>query len=196
MSSKLDICNLGLSHLGMKAISTLTGTSPSQIACNRFFDPCKDDVFSELDWPFANYEEALSVLADEVLGWVYVYAYPPKSARVWYVYNESTVLKKDEQEFETKYIQSINARVLCTNLETAYAEYTYKIDDTTLFSPKFVMALSYRLAASMSHQLIGDEDLGIKLMNLYGAFISDTKRLASAEKIKKPNRTSSYQISR
>jgi len=196
MASKTQICNLALNHLGMKAIQNLTGVSPSQVACNAFYDTCKEDVFSEYRWPFANYEQLLSLLENEVLGWIYVYAYPAKAAQVWAVYNEATVVNKDEQEFEVKYIQSLNEKVLCSNTDIAYAEYTYIIDDATLFNPKFVMALSYRLASAMAHQLTGDEDLGIKLMQIYGAFISDTKRLANDEKVKKPPQNSSYQNSR
>jgi len=196
MSSKIDICNMALAHLGMKAITSITAPNPASIACNEFFDPSRDDVFSESRWPFASASEPLVLSTETVLGWNYAYAYPVKAAAVWDVYNEGSVSDKEEQEFEVIFKPSSNLRIVCSDLQLAYADYTYILEDTGIYSPKFVMALSYRLAASMSHTLIGSAEVGLKLLDIYGAAISEAKRVSSREKKKKPRQTSSYQDSR
>jgi len=195
-ASKIEICNLALSHLGMQGITSITESNPSAIACNNFFDKCRDDVFSEYRWPFATVREALVLASDEVLGWTYIYVYPTKASTVWYVFDEGTVDTRHEQEFEVMYIPASDRRVICSEAQYAYAEYTYQVADTTIYSPKFVIALSYRLAASMAHTLTGDASIGLKLMDVYNAILSEAKRIGYSERIKKPSQTSSYQNAR
>jgi hypothetical protein len=194
--SKVDIANMALTHLAMKGITSLTENTPSAIACNNFFVPCRDDVFRESRWPFASANIRLVIVPDEVLGWEDIYLYPPDAATVWNVYNESTVLRKDSQEFEVFFVPSSNRRVIATNLPEAYASCTYKVEDTSVYDPKFVMALSYRLAASMAHTLTGSPEIGVQLMNIYVAIIHEAKRVSGSEKFKKPTFDSSYQNSR
>lgn len=198
MSSKVDIANLALTHIGgaSRGIVSLTENTPAAIACNSFFDSCRDDVFSESQWPFASVSQPLLTAPEVVLGWTYIYAYPPKAARVWNVYNEATVNKKHEQEFEVKFIAGVNRRVICSNNPSAYADYTFKVEDTTIYDPKFVMALSYRLAAAIAFTLTGSPEVGEKLMLIYNGMLSEAKRLSGSEKIKKPEQTSSSVNSR
>lgn len=194
--SKIDIANMALTHLGMNGITSFTQNNPSAIACNTFFVPTRDEVLGESQWPFARVSEALALTNEEVLGWDYCYLYPVKAAGVWNVYDEATVNKKGEQEFEVVYIPDSNIKVICSNLASAYADYTYKINDTSLYNNKFIMAFSYRLAAAMAHTLTGSAEVGLKLMDIYNALISEAKRISGSEKKKKPNQVSSYQESR
>jgi len=192
MASKIQIVNMSLSHLGMNKITSLSQDDPNAIAADTFWEDALNDVYSEHRWPFANVQERLAELTDEIIGWSYVYAYPNKASMVFYVYDEGTAdQKKEANEFEVVYIPSSNKRVICTNIADAYAEYTYKVTDTTLWNAKFTMAFSYKLAAMMAHTLTGDADKGISLLNIYNAVITDAKRLSHQEKIKKPFRQSS-----
>jgi len=194
--SKIDIANMALTHLGMKVITSLAENTPSAIACNNFFAPCRDDVFRESRWPFATVSAPLVLVTDTVIGWDYVYLYPVNAATVWSVYDESTVDEKDSQEFEVFFIPGSNRRVIGSKLSYAYADYTYKVEDTSLYDPKFVMALSYRLAASMANTLTGSPEVSTQLMNVYNAILSEAKRVSGIEKRKKPTQKSSYQNSR
>jgi len=194
--SKIDICNMALTHLGMKSLTSITSNDPSAIACNQFFNSSRDDVLGESNWPFASVRETLTLTTEDILGWDYAYLYPVNAAAVWDVFDEATVDKKSEQEFEVKFVPSTNRRVVCSNLQYAYADYTFKVVDTSIYNPKFVMALSYRLAAAMAHTLVGSPEVGIQLMNVYNVMLSEAKRISGSEKKKKPNQESSYQNSR
>ena len=196
MASKIDICNLSLYHLGMKPIASTTDNNPSARACEAFFNLCVEDMYSEYKWPFATAKELMAETTDEVIGWDKVYAYPIRAARVWYIYNEATTDTKEEQEFECIFIPEYNKRVICTNLEEAYAEYTYKILDPSLFDPKFSMALSYRLASSIAVQLTGDDEKAKAMVEVYNGVLHEAKRLSFVEKRKKPTQNSGYQKSR
>jgi len=199
MSSIIETYNLALGHLGMQGITSVTEETPSAIALNNYYAPCRDDALGDAKWVFATHKEKLVSVSDTVLEleWGYVYVYPTAALRVWNVYNSSTVDNKHEQEFESVYQQSNNRRVLCSDLDSAYAEYTYKLEDTTLYPAKFILALSYKLAASAAHTLIGDADKGLKLLDVYNGVLGEAKRLGYIERIKKPKKiTSSYQNAR
>lgn len=186
-ASTLQIWNLALNFLGMETLTTAALTNPSAKTCNLFFEVCRDDVYSEFRAAFATVKEALVLVDDTVIGWYHVYQYPTKSARVWNVFNEGTVEYKEEQEFEAVYLSAQNKRVICSNLESAYAEYTYKVADVTMFDSKFVLALSYKLATAIAPALLGsDSQKATEALNLYLAVISEAKRLNAQEKIKKP----------
>lgn len=192
MASQVDIANMALAHIGMRAITSISADEPSAEACNEFWIPSRDEVLSEHRWPFANTQAALAELTDQVIGWDFTYAYPSAAARVFYVYDEGSVDRKEENDFEVVYIPSGNKRVICCDLEDAYCEYTYKVSDTTLWDAKFVMAFSYRLASAICHTLTGDADKALKLMDVYNGLMSDAKRLSYQEKVKKPNQKNTY----
>ena len=198
MVTKVDIYNMALSHLGITAITSLTEDTPSVRAGNQFYTPSRDAVFSDFKWPFATVKEALVGINDTVLEleWDYVYVYPTQAAGVWNVYNESTIKTKDQEEFEVVFQVANNRKVICSNNVTAYAEYTYKVADTTIYSPNFSILLSLRLASSMAHTLIADVEVGKDLLLTYGNSLAEARRIAYSERKKKPYQVSAYQQSR
>lgn len=196
--TQLQIVNLALSHLGMNTLADLAGTDPATTAANLFFEPCRDDVFREYKWPFATVQELLAESAeDALLGWSFMYDYPTQNvATVWTVFNEVTTAAKEQQRFQVYYMPDEAKRVICSDLQTAYAEYTYLVSDITMWDAKFIMALSYRLAASMAHDLLGDPQVGLQLTNVYNNVLSEAKRVSFSERNRKPDQTSGYVDSR
>lgn len=199
--TELSICNLALQHIGQNKVTDVmlaADTDPSSVALNSYFDVCRDDVFREHRWPFAVAQDALVTLSSaSVLGWGYVYEYPTQNAAsVNYVFNETTVDDKQDQDFEVQYLPDDAVRVICSNCEDAYMEYTHIITDTSLWDPKFVMAFSYRLAAAITVALTGDAQKALSLTQMSNAIIAEAKRVSFAEQRKKPKQTSSYQNSR
>lgn len=198
ITTQLEIANLALSHLGMRKISDLTGTDPSTIAVNDFFEICRDDLFREFKWPFATSLADLSADSSQTLaGWEYTYAYPTLSAAtIWSVFDDSTADQRHEQDYEVFYDPVRASMVICSDLDDAICEYTAFVDNIALWDDKFIMALSYRLSASIAHTLTGDVDKGLKLMQLSNAYVSEAKRIGHREQKKKPPQTSSYKNAR
>lgn len=198
MASKIAIWNLGLGHLGMKAVTSESEDSPSADALNNVWTIALEELFSEGRWPFATAKEALVSVSDDTLEleWSYLYIRPTHAMTVWNVYNEATISNKEEQQFEVVYQPSLSRRIICTNLETAYAEYTYNVIDTTLYSPKFVMALSYKLASKIAPTLLRDVKVASDMMNMAKMVVDEAKITGFAEKRNKIVLSSSYRDAR
>lgn len=185
---QLKIYNLALKYLGMNKISSLTGTDPSTVACNDHFIDCRDDVFSEHQWSFANVQATLNPSSVEApLGWEFAYDYPTENcAAVWMVYNEATVDQKHEQDFQVLYDPTTDGKLICSNLDDAYYEYTYIVENISMWSKKFVIAVAHRLAAEICPFLVGDDKKSLNEMQIYSAIISEAKRVDGIEQKKKP----------
>ena len=74
-SSKTEIANLAISHLGIgKTIANLElEKSQEAIACRRFYDTVRDSSLRDFPWPFAGKIQALALVSNE---WLYAYQYP------------------------------------------------------------------------------------------------------------------------
>lgn len=203
MSPDLTVCNLALGHLGVPALTSSQLSAnllPAAIACNTFFSITVDDLFSEFKWPFAdaaislNLSSTTSLLDDQ---YPYVYDYPTTNcAAVWEVYNVATYDKKTEQDFETKYDADNSKRVICSELEEAIADITYPVTDTSIWSNKFKLALSYRLAAIMAIAVGAAADKALALAQVADMQLSNTKRIGASEQKKKPSFSSATQDAR
>jgi len=199
--TQVEICNLALAHIGQNPITSITDVTPEAKACNRFWEPLRDDAFREFMWSFNSVSFTLTpstdVDEDSIPGWTYFYDYPTYSiATIWYVYDESTATTKHENNFEVKYDLTTASSVICCDLDDAYVDASYIMEDPESWDHKFAKAFSYKLASSIAKILTGDEDLGLKLLNIYNAIIWDAKRVASHEKNKKPTQTNRYLESR
>lgn len=196
----LQIVNLALAHMGNTAITQAQLTAnaiPSAIAANTFWEPCRDEALGESRYSFATATLALSAIDTTDSVWDYIYTYPAQAVgSIWAVYNDETYAEKEEQEFEVKYYTTTSVRAIYSNLQNAIAEYTYKVTDPEIWSTKFVMAFSYRLASSMSMYLTGDAANGLKLMDIYNGLIGEAKRIGNSEKVKVVIPTSKYQEAR
>lgn len=210
--SVTEICNMALAHLGLQPIEDISDTTKRAIACQQFFNNSRDDVFSEHRWPFCMTIETLSLKSYTFPQWLYTYGYPVNAVRVWTVFGlngslqvnpldnsmmpVNNLTEEESIEYETLYIPADNLNVIATNQANAYCRYSYVVADTTIWTPKFNMAFSYRLAAAMAHTLTGDVDKGLKLMQLFQGFNSEEKRIGRVETKKKPDQVSGYQRSR
>ena len=155
--TKVGICNLALTRLGVKNITTLTEASEPARKVSQVYDNALDTVLQEHDWSFAASQPTVLVEAPNLtaVGWDYVYALPTKCLFVRRVYNESTLDNKDEQDFKKVFVPSINAEVIYSNLAEAVCDYTYQVLDESLFSPSFVTAFSLYVAHMVGPALVG-----------------------------------------
>jgi hypothetical protein len=196
--TQLQIINLALRHLGMQTLNNLNANNPSTQVMNEFWAVCRDVVFREHQWGFANVQQALTAYTGTVpSGWLFAYDYPTANvATVWTVYNEGTLEDKDAQDFDCLYIPDENKKIIVSDLDAALADVTWIITDPTEWDAKFCHALSYNLAASSASFLTADLNKATTLMALYGTFIADVKRIDAVERRKKAKLSSTYQNAR
>jgi hypothetical protein len=203
---------MALGHLGLQPINAISDNNKRAITCNLFFNNSRDDVFSEHRWGFANTIEPMTLESYTFPQWLYTYAYPVKAARVWTVFGIngslqqnpldqsmmpiSNTCEEESIEFEPIYIPADNIIVIGTNQANAYCRYSYIIPDTTIWTPKFCVAFSYRLAAAICASLTGDAAKALSLMQIFQGFNAEEKRIGRSEQKKKPEQQSGYVKSR
>lgn len=181
MASAVDICNLALGHLGDAA--TVASIDPPEGSaqaehCARFYPIARDSLLEMHNWSFAMRRIALSQLTNNTNQWLYRYALPPDFlCSVSIIPPDASddyatrVVPSDSPPWAHNYSPSVAAgqyvpqpytvetlqdgtQVIYTNVENAVLRYTALITDTAMFSPLFVMTLSWHLASMLAGPVI------------------------------------------
>ncbi len=191
-TTQTDICNMALSHIAMASITSIDASNPRAIECKKAWTIALKDTLSKHKWPFAKVVETLTLLANYTpLDWEYAYAYPSNCVRLWRVYNDATVDKTISDNFTEEYDKVNAQRVIATDVEDAYGEYTYYVTDPAIFDHAFVVAFSHRMAAEIAMALTGNAELATLQISLFNGAISEAARLAregDKPKLNPPNR--------
>jgi hypothetical protein len=191
MTSAIEICNLALTHLGCENILSFTQNNTIARKCALVYPQARDVALSGNSWGFAKKNETLALITAVTLpGYSYIYAYPAKCLKLVKVYNESS----DETESKDKFTTGFQGgqRVIMCNVESAYAEYVAQIEDTTLYSPQFINALSYTLASMLCQALTGDDKRGVTLMQVANSFRDNAEWLDAVQQVEDQGTSSSY----
>lgn len=157
MASVVDLCNIGLSHLGnarrVAAIDPPDGTAEADF-CATFYPIARDELLESADWSFARARAALALLAtNDSEVWTYAYAKPsdcivPRRITT----GDASQFEQDSEDFDSE------GDVIYSNKENAVLLYTRLITDTTKYSPSFQVSLGYLLASYLAGPVIkGDE---------------------------------------
>lgn len=181
MASEVDICNLALGHLGDNA--TVSSISPPEGSaqaehCSRFYPIARDALLEMHYWNFTMRRVNLAEVTNSWPEWKHAYALPADSINIIAVmppeaYNDYSTkfVPTDTPGFAHNYSPMIAAgryvpqpfsvetmadgsHVLYTDQEKAMLRYTAYVTDTTLYSPLFVMTLSWQLAAMLAGPII------------------------------------------
>jgi hypothetical protein len=195
------VCDLALSHIGMKPLETdlatdVSNNNPSALAIEKQWAPCRNEVLGDAKYSCSTVMQVLesntSVDSDDYPEWESFWTYPSSALAIWSVFDAATPDKKGENAFEVVYNPILDEKIICCNLsseDTAYAEIAYNITDPSKWDPRLVMSFSYRLAAAICKELTGDDDAAIKMGEIYKNYVSETKRLAHRERKAKPTQS-------
>ena len=192
MASDIEICNLGLAHLGDAAdIAALDEGSAQADHCARFYPIARNQLLAMHAWGFATKREALALLDTDELPdtWAYCYTVPSNCIQVISILAPSastSVFSGDPYDplfgeaarpgdlDAQPYVQEVlqdGSKVIFTNVEDANIRYVDGITDPTKFSPLFVTTLARLLASYLAGPVIKGET-GMKVAQAqYKAFI-------------------------
>jgi hypothetical protein len=184
-ASIADVCNMALSHLaiGVEITNLSTDASAEAQALRRFYETSRDATLQAFPWPFAMRMAALPIVeADPSAEWDYSYRYP---ANALYLRRVLSGLRTDTHDSRVPYriIGDDSGRLILTDKEEAEAEYVARIENPLRYTPDFVSALSYRLAANVAPRLTGGDPykLGEKALQMYVYEIRHAQSMAANE---------------
>ncbi len=197
MASNTDICNMALSHIGVgREISNLdTDSSQEAQSCRRFYTQALQATLRDFEWPFAtNYITLALVTNNPTTEWLFAYQYPSDclhfrrvlsclTAQYGNPYFSGNGL--DTRQSRVPYIivnAATGAQIYC-NQDLAQAEYKAEVDNTAIYPPDFVIALSFRIAMYIAPRLTGGDPykMGDRAAKFYDMEISRAKATAANE---------------
>lgn len=159
-TSVVQICNQALAHMGTtKQIAALTEASKEARVCNLMFNKVRDFLMRRHWWSFNKAWTTVGALTTEHPYWTYVYQYPSDCLNVRRIMSTSQNplqwKKTDSIPHEVAYSSADAARVILTNEESAYVEYSARISDPNLWDVGFVDAMGWSLAVATAMPLSG-----------------------------------------
>lgn len=170
MSSKMQIWNMAISHLGIsKEIASETEQTAEAKACRRFYETTLKNVLKDHSWPFASKIATLNLISSNPnTEWAYSYRYPTDCLFFRRILSGN---RNDTPATKVPYAvsQDSSATIIFTDATNAVAEYTRNITDESFFSSDFETAVSYRLAYYIAPRLTAGDpfNLGQKALQSY-----------------------------
>ncbi len=153
--SKVDICNMALSHLGeYPAIATIEGSelTARETVFAEWYDTAREYVLKAVIPNFATTRAlVLKKIQAPVFGYVYAYEYPADALRVL------GFGASEEKEFDYLIERGQDGK-LEIQMGEDYPEglpvrYIANVEDTASFSSDFAIALSYQIAEYVAFEI-------------------------------------------
>ena len=176
VASEVDICNLALANVGESSLVTSISPPDGSIQadhCARFYPIARDALLEMHAWGFATRRIALALLGEGWPEWTYTYAAPAGAVNIMAILPpdatddiggglpDSYGGTFSPQPFSVEVDASGN-QVIYSDQVNAVARCTMLVEDTTKFSPLFVVTLGWQLAGMLAGVLVKGED-GIRL---------------------------------
>jgi hypothetical protein len=174
VASEVDICNIALGHIGdaanIQSIAPPDGSAQAE-HCQRFYPIARDSMLEMHDWGFATKRVALAQLSTNAAsGWAFAYLQPADlintvsildpnassdtsvgmSAPIGWMETPLTnggVYTPQPFQLETS---ADGQDIILTDMPLAALRYTYRMSDTTRFSPTFVDCVGWYLASFLA----------------------------------------------
>lgn len=161
-SSDISICNFALSALGQKSIRSFDEDNSRARLCKNTYDMAVELVLGRLDWPFARWQEKMSMTTDiAVDDGLAAYAIPP-----------DCITPLDVSPFGTRvYWEVRGLYIISLYNEELYLKYTRREINPSMFSSGFKGAVASKMAAVLARPLTGAS--AGTVANLNGQFESD-----------------------
>lgn len=169
--SAVKICNMALAHIGARSsIESLDETSTEAKACKLWYDWARLQVLEGFNWNFARKRKVLAVLEEEPYDdWAVRYEYPSDCVKARLIFNPAGP-DADPVPFEVTTTDDGQTSCILTDMEDAQLIYTFDMTNTARFSPKFVDALAWRLAACVAFTLTGKREIEQSALQYYHQF--------------------------
>lgn len=155
--TRVQIANMALGHVGSsQLINQLTELTTEAQQCNLYLDQAVETTLEDFPWPLATQYVSPGLVTDNSnvttpYDWLYAYRYPTDCLHVRRIV---TALGRQETA-PPPWRPGLDAqgRLIWTDVQDMLIEYTQRVTDVNLFSPLFVDAVAWRLAAYIAPSL-------------------------------------------
>lgn len=134
-----------------------TEQSQQAKACRLFYDQALTETLEAFDWGFARVVETLADLGTPPNNWAYRYQYPSNCVK-FRGFERIPGTPEVPHEIRAK-DNTGNEKIILCNIGSAVGVYTLLVTTTSMFTPNFVDALSWRLAGLIAVYLTQDRSL-------------------------------------
>jgi len=152
-SSKTEICNLAIRHIGgSREIDDFdTDRTKEAAACRRFYPQALSQTYRDFKWPHAVRIVALAELTsndwdDE---WPYAFRYPSVASRVWRIVS-GTRSEGANEKIKFRVVGDDSGRVILTDESEPSIEYSVEDDVVEHYPADFVGCVAWRLASMLA----------------------------------------------
>lgn len=169
MSSPVAICNKALALVGANTILSLDDDQTEAIVCKAVYNIIRDQVLEQRAWTFATGRKILSPLAEAPeFGFAFQYLIPSTVIRLLGVdeYNQNSV----GGEGRLYWVRE-GDKILC-DVSQIRVRWISKVDDSNQWSPAFVDAFSYAMAAEIAMPIAHSRTMAEYYQTLYEIKIS------------------------
>ena len=163
VSSDVDFCSqaLRLCRAGaITSLNTTTDTSNEAEICALFYDDFVEDILTRYPWTFALKKAALVATTTPVNEWQYAHTYPSEALRLWALYPSSSAGVTPINHYDVS--GQPGTRVVNSNYETLYAEYTTDVSEAN-WPGYFSHFAIYAFASLIALPVTDDTELAERL---------------------------------
>lgn len=174
MSSKTELANLALSHLGQQQeIANLdTERSPAAATMRRFIPIAVETFLKDFPYSFCNVTSALALVEESPNDeWAYSYRYPTDCLKPLRI---PSGLRDDTRQSRVNYVigKDSQGELIYTDEPEASLEYVQFVNDPSRFPADVLLAMSFFLAGLSAPRICGEDPfkMGDKAMKMYQYF--------------------------
>lgn len=174
MSSKTEMANLAISHLGQgKEIANVDTEKSSEAATMRRFQPIVIEMFlKDFPYSFCNVTETLNLVEEEPDDeWAYSYRVPTDCLKPIRILSGQ---RNDSRQTRVPYKigKDAQGQLIYTDTESAQLEYIQFVNDPSKYPVDVFLSMSLFLAGLAAPRMLGEDPfkMGERAMKLYQYF--------------------------
>lgn len=176
MASNVQIANQALRRLGANPILSFTDPTAEGALVNDTYKEIRDDLLREHPWNFAMRRASLAASATApTWGFERAFPVPTDYLRLMEVNESST------ESVQVEHIDGVGT-VFVTDLDAPLQiRYVARLEDPTLYDPKFRKALALRCAMEWAEPLTATSSVFDKVAQEYSLALQDAERADGQE---------------
>lgn len=178
--TKAKIFNIALKNLRVSvSIQNANQSDKNTNILNEYYDSAKEQVLKDFDWNFANCYRELALTGNIPMNPKYLYEYDYPNDCI-FTREIISYVSDEPVEFEVA-SNSTGQKIINTNITPAVLRYTKLIDNESLFSSEFAMALCWYLAFLAAPAITGNRSIQSDCLNIYKNILAKAKSLNASE---------------